>query len=311
MSDIRNPLALAGRRALVGGAAAALALSLAAVPTASAQESTFDDATLTWGVNGYAQEGVFSAWRFFDAQGDAEILEGSTDGGAGTQTEYTPAEFPATSMPSDATPNAAKFTGGDGTRSADGVVTVDWDGEFTVNAYAEALGAPDETFRDPSLTINPDGSGTLVFDLHFAEAVDQSGDPTPAVDLPDTELLTFSPGAVDVAEDGTITMNADFDNVEYNPTDAVGTTEQARNCTTPQVWGAFPPEFIDALHYSVRAHYYTTSCGLQQSSKGPLPVQLSNVPAPVADDDDNDDNGGDGQDSGLFGSLGNLFGSLG
>lgn len=298
---------------MVGGAAAALAVGLAAVPAASAQENTFDDATMIWGVNGYAQQGIFAAWRFFDAQGDAEILEGTTRGGTGTQTEYTPAQFPATSMPNDATPNAAKFTGGDGSRDANGVVTIDWEGEFTVNAYPASYGAPDETFRDPSLTINPDGSGTLVFDLHFAEAVGMDGEPTPEVDLPDTELLTFSPGAMDVAEDGTITLNADFANVEYNPADTVNTQAQTRTCESPQIWGAFPPEFIDALHYSVRAHYYTTSCGIQQSFKAPLPVQVSGVPAPEdVDDNDGGDNGGDnGQDSGIFGSLGNIFGSLG
>lgn len=275
MKSSPNRLALAGRRGLVLGAAAALLTGIVATPAAQADESlagTIDDASFVWGISGYAQVGVFGPWVFKSPTGDAQLLSGGVSGG--TQTEYVPAAFPATSFPANLvtqgkTPNAVKYTGGEGTRDADGNVTIDWDGDFTFNGYPASFNAPDEKLSDPSLTVNADGSGALSFDVIIAAGVDIDGNPTEETNAGRTTTLTFGAGAADVAQDGTITLDPDYANVTY----AAGA--QDTSCTGDNVWGAWPVEFIDAVADSVRPHYYNTGCGGTQNTKGPLPVQLN------------------------------------
>ena len=273
MKDIRTRLALAGRRSTVVGAATALLIGAVTAPVAQAEPVTagsISDGTLIWGVSGYAQEGVFAPWKFVGANGDAEILEGSVSGGA--QAEYAPAPFPATSYPATGTaagktPNAAKFTGGEGTRNEDGTVTIEWDGDFTINAYGGSFGAPDETFADPILTLHPSGAATVSFEVTVDAGQDIDGNDSPAVDAGRITLLDVSASGFS-REGSTIKLNPNFAGVEYH-------TGQTRTCTSPDVWGAWPTSFIDALPESVRAHYYSTGCGGKQNLKGALPAQLT------------------------------------
>lgn len=241
-------------------------------PVATAQTvstGNISDGSLVWGVSGYAQDGIFGPWTFGDTEGNATILEGSV--GSGTQTEYVPAAFPATSYPAslaDAgkTPNAVKFTEGRGTRNSDGQVTIRWDGEFTINAYGGSLGAPDETFSDPILTMQPDGSTEVSFDVHIGEGRDSGGAPSPAVDAGRLTLLTIDASGYSRYR-GTIQLNPNYAGVEYH-------TGQNRSCTAPDVWGAWPAAYIDALPSSVRGHYYSTACGGKQNLKRALPAHV-------------------------------------
>ena len=253
------------------GAALALLAGVVAAPAAQAQETTpgtVSDASFVWGVSGYAQKGIFGAWRFFDAAGDASVLAG------GTQTGYDPAQFPATSMPNlnGKTPNAVKFADGEGARDAAGTTTIEWDGEFTFNAYPASYNAPDETLTDPTLTINADGSGSLAFDVIIGAGVDLDGNPAPETNAGRKNVVNFGTGAATVASDGTITLVPEYAGVEYS--DSAG-SEQARDCSAPSVWGSWPAEFVSAVSPSVRPHYYSTGCGGLNNNKGPLPLAVN------------------------------------
>ncbi|AWH94779.1 hypothetical protein [Dietzia psychralcaliphila] len=275
MKSSRSRLALAGRRGTMMGATLALLAGVVAVPAAQAQDTTpgtVSDASFVWGISGYAQKGIFGPWRIFDASGDASALVGSVSGG--TQTEYAPGAFPATTMPvrlvdgQQATPNAIKFSDGEGNRNAEGAVTIDWDGEFTFNAYPANLNAPDETLADPTLIVNADGSGELEADVTIGAANDMSGNPTPEVNAGRTMVLSFGTGAAQVAQDGTITLSPEYAGVQHNG------GAQDRTCTTPNVWGAWAPEWLAAVPGSVHPHYYNTGCGGDQNLKRPLPLQV-------------------------------------
>lgn len=268
----RSRPAHAGRRGALVGAAVALLAGALVPPVAGAQSvtpGTISDASFVWGVSGYAQKGVFAPWNFVGAQGDAALLPGSV--GSGTQTEYTPAAFPATSFPADLaqagkTPHAVKFTGGEGTREADGTVTIEWDGDFTVNAYGASFGAPNEVFSDPVLELDPSGAAEISFEVSVGAGQDQQGNPTPEVNAGRKTVMTVSPEGYSTSG-GVISLVPDFAGVEYH-------TGQVRTCSGGDVWGSWPAGFVDAVPESVRSHYYSTGCGGLQNSKGALPVQL-------------------------------------
>lgn len=253
------------------GAALALLAGVVAAPAAQAQDTTpgtITDASFVWGISGYAQEGVFGAWRFLDPTGDASALVG------GTQTEYNPPQFPATSMPdlNGKTPNAVKFVDGEGARDAAGKTTIEWDGEFSFNAYPSSYNAPDETLADPTLTVNADGSGSLSFDVIVGAAEDQAGNPTPEVNAGRQNVVKFGAGAATVAPDGTTTLAPEYAGVEYSNS---ADRKQVRDCLAPSVWGSWPVEFVSAVSPSVRSHYYSTGCGGLSDNKAPLPLQVN------------------------------------
>lgn len=274
MRNTRSRLALAGRRGTVLGAAFALLAGVVAAPAAQAQDhapGTISDASFSWGVSGYAQKGIFGAWRFIDASGDASVLRGSVSGGG--QTEYTPAPFPATSLPDLAgkTPNAVTFADGEGVRAADGTVTIDWDGEFTFNAYPAMYNAPDEKLSDPTLTVRADGSGSLAMDVVIGAGVDLEGNPTTETNAGRKTVVSFGAGGATVAADGTVTLTPEYAGVEYTN---VGDAAQSRTCAAPSVWGSWPADFVSAISPSVRPHYYSTGCGGLNDAKAPLPLQV-------------------------------------
>ncbi|MDV8001039.1 hypothetical protein [Rhodococcus sp. IEGM 1408] len=276
MKTSRSRLALAGRRGTMLGAALALLAGVVAAPAAQAQETTpgtVSDASFVWGVSGYAQENPtpFGPWKMLDTTGDASFLTGSISGGS--QTEYTPAPFPATSMTTklvggvQSTPNAVKFSDGEGTRDANGTLTIGWDGSFTYNAYPVNIGAPSETITDPSLTVEADGSGSLTAGFDVGSGAGMGGEPSPPENLGRQTIATFSPGAMTASPTGVVTIAPDYKGV-------VNTESQIDDCIGSNVWGSWPADFVSALPASVRPHYYSTGCGGTQNYKGALPFQV-------------------------------------
>lgn len=250
---------------------------LATAPAHAAVTPT-DDATLTWGLNGYAQKGIFGPWTFSDLTGNVTQLVGSVSGG--TQSEYVVDPVPATSMPANTgtqkTPNAVKFTAGAGTADpATGAADLSWTGSYTVNAYPPQFGAPDEIYSNPELDIAADGSGELTMNFALGEGVDMEGNPIPAQDFGRLTLLTF--GAGSDAETATgIRLTPAYQGVEVTVPDG---SEQVRNCTPGSGatgwWGSWPAEFVTTAPASVRPHFYSTGCGGMQDNKPPLPVDLN------------------------------------
>lgn len=291
------------RRAIAGAAAAALTatglsvLSVAASPAhadtahteaahaeAAAAEIPVTAATLTWGLSGYAQKGIFGPWTFKDLTGDAEQLTGSVSGGS--QTEYAVDPVPATSMPASSpqkTPNAVRFSEGTGTKdSATGDISVTWDGSYTVNAYPPQFNAPNEIYSDPQLSLDAEGNGTLTMGFALGAGVDMAGNPTPAQDFGRLPLLRFSEGSVDRTGLDSFRATPDYQGITVTLPE--GAT-QTSDCTTDNGatgwWGSWPQEFIDAIPGSVRPHFYSSGCGGNQDLKPALPVDVDLAIAPT------------------------------
>lgn len=268
------------RRWVAGAAAGALAagtfLAGAAAP-AQAAEDNVDDATFVWGLNGYAQRGIFGPWTFKDLTGNVEQLVGSVSGGS--QTEYVVAPVPATSMPPSspqATPNAVKFTDGTGTIDPEtGAGQLSWAGSYTVNAYPAQFNAPNEVYRDPLLTVNADGSGELSVDFGLGAGVDMEGNPTEPEEFGRLTLVTFSPGSLSNQTENGYRVTPDYQGVEVDLPDG-GT--QTRTCTTDGGatgwWGSWAPEFVTTVPTSIRPHFYSTGCGGMQDFKPALPFDV-------------------------------------
>lgn len=278
------------RRSVAGLAAAALTtaglsvLGVATAPTATAEGAAtpVSAATLTWGLNGYAQKGIFGPWTYKDLTGNVTQLVGSVSGGS--QTEYVVDPVPATSMPAS-TPqksaNAVKFTGGTGTKDATGAVDVTWDGSYTVNAYPANFNAPNEIYSDPELTLDAEGNGELTMNFALGAGVDMSGNPTEAQDFGRLPLLEFSEGSVTPKSLGAFRAKPDYQGVTVTVPEG-GT--QTTSCTTDGGatgwWGSWPQEFIDAIPGSVRPHFYSTGCGGMQDNKPALPIDVDLAIAP-------------------------------
>ncbi len=259
------------------GAVAALALSgLAFAAPAQAAPSDVDDATLTWGLNGYAQQGIFGPWTFKDLTGDVTYLAGAT------QTEYVTPVFPATSFPANArsgpNPNAVKFSSGTGTVDPEtGAAELSWDGSYTVNAYPAIYNAPNEIYSDPQLTVAADGSGELTFDFTIGAGTDMSGNPFEEAAFGRVTLATFSAGSISGLDEDGFRLRPDFEGVVL---DSAVVQNQTLTCTAPSLAGAWPAEFVETLAgnsagASVASHFYSTGCGGNQDLKPALPMDIA------------------------------------
>jgi len=269
------------RRASSMIATAALAgatlVGLGTAAPAQAAPTPISNASLTWGLNGYAQVGIFGPWIFKDVTGNVTQLVGSVSGGS--QTEYVVDPVPATSMPVSTpqkTPNAVKFTAGTGTADPDtGVATLSWTGSYTVNAYPPQYNAPNEIYSNPQLTVAADGSGQLTMNFALGAGEDMGGTPTPAQDFGRVTLLTFDAGSSARTEPDAFRLTPDYQGVEVTLPDG---SAQVRNCTTDGGatgwWGSWPQEFVSVIPGSVRPHFYSTGCSGMQDYKPALPLDL-------------------------------------
>ena len=295
-----TPRSRLGRRLLAVATAGALALgalSFAVAPaqaappapvpaetSGSGQPSYVDNATFTWGVSGYAQKGIFGPWRFLNPTGNATLLNGNT------QTEYTAAPVPATSMPAaggtvPTNPNAVKFTAGTGAVDpTTGAGKLSFTGSYTTNAYPANLNAPDETYTDPVLTIAADGAGTLTAGFALGAGTDMEGNPVPAQNFNRLTIAEFAAGSL-----SNKTVNGYRATPKYQGVAATipaDQTQQVTNCAG--TWGAWPQGFITAMTgspvgKSVAPHFYSTGCGGLQDNKPQLPIDISftaNKPSP-------------------------------
>ncbi|MDO9456735.1 Ig-like domain repeat protein [Nocardioides sp.] len=246
-------------------AATPVVLTATSVPAHAAPQQV-SGATFTWGLNGYAQKGVFGPWRLPASTGNATPLLGTTSNGS--QSEY--AALPGdTSMPASSpqrTPNAVKFVLGTGTADpATGAMTLAWSGSYTVNAYPASYHAPDEIYADPRLTTAADGSGALTLDVTIGAGVDIDGNPSPARHLGRLTVLSFGAGA-DVVSGDTFRLTPAYQGVTV--------TEDPAQATCSGTWGSWPAAFVNAMPASVSPHFYSSSCGGLNDNKPPLPVDV-------------------------------------
>lgn len=268
----------------VGVAAAGLTLQSGA--PAAAAETDVSDATLTWGLSGYAQAGIMGPWNVKDLTGDVQLLDGSVSGG--DQSTYVVDPIPATSMPASDpqdTPNAVHFTDGTGTTDPETAATeVSWSGSYTVNAYPAQFNAPNEIYSDPVLSLDASGDGELTMDFTLGAGQDMMGNPTPRQELGRLTILSFSAGSVVGTGDESFRATPDYQGVEVEIPEGEG-SQQTRTCTTDGDatgwWGSWPADFVNSIPSSVRPHFYSTGCGGMQDRKPPLPIDVT-VPAAPA-----------------------------
>lgn len=262
---------------MVGSTAMAAPAATPAIPRVAADVADVSTATFTWGISGYAQDGIFGPWVIKDLAGDATLLEGTVSDG--DQTQYVVEPIPATSMspsePQD-TPNVVQFAGGSGSADPEtGAATLTWTGSYTVNAYPTTFGAPNEVYSDPALSIAEDGSGSLTMDVTIGEGQDMLGQPTPAVDLGRLTMMTFDAESGDRIGSDSFRYTPDYQGVEV---EVASGSEQTRSCSTDDGatgwWGAWPQELVTAIPESVRPHFYSTGCAGKQDNKPPLPVDV-------------------------------------
>ncbi len=195
-------VSLLGAGALAAATLAVVTPSAGAAPAASTASDTVSEATFTWGLSGYAQDGIFGPWTFKDPTGDARYLAGdvSTVPNTSPQQVYRVDPVPTTSFPTSKAgkaPNVVQFTGGDGTvdRST-GAAELSWSGSYTVNAYPAQYGAPDEIYADPQLDVEPDGSGTLTMRFTIGAGQSMTGEAFPAKDFGRLTIATFDAGSL-------------------------------------------------------------------------------------------------------------------
>lgn len=285
MSTTRSHLRRRLSAVLTAGALSAATITLAA-PVHAADvpgEASGDgprrgvtDATFTWGLSGYAQKGIFGAWTFKELDGNVTALDGAS------QTEYSTDPVPATSFPTNAAKpkaNAVKFTQGTGViNPSTGAGKLSWTGKYVVNAYPAQYKAPNETYKDPQLTVAADGSGTLTVDFSIGAGQDQLGNEFPAQEFGRLKLATFDAGSLSAQSGTGFRVTPDYQGVEN------GLSGQDKTCTTAGGatgwWGSWPQEFITALNshssgQSVLPHFYSTSCGGMQDNKPPLPFDVT------------------------------------
>lgn len=283
----RRLIAVLSAGTLAAGALALSASPAQAVPAAVPATTTgsgpayVDDATFTWGVSGYAQKGIFGPWTFKDATGNVTLLSGAS------QTEYTVAPVPATSMPPQGgqvppNPNAVKFSAGTGVvDTATGAGKLSWTGSYTVNAYPANFNAPNEIYTDPILTIAADGSGSLTVDFGIGAGVDMSGNPFDAVSFGRLPVADFAAGSLSNLTPNGYRATPKYQGVEV--TIPEGQTAQNRTCTTASGatgwWGSWPQAFLTAMTgssagQSVAPHFYSTGCGGMQDNKPQLPIDV-------------------------------------
>ncbi|GAA1751917.1 S-layer homology domain-containing protein [Aeromicrobium alkaliterrae] len=284
---LRRALATAFAATLaLGGVVMATTTPAAAAPaTGTSPSSAISGATLVWGLNGYAQDGIFGPWTFKDFAGNATYLEGNVVGtaaptNANPQTEYNVSPVPATSFPVSKTgrqANAVKFSAGTGTKIGD-VTTISWTGSYTVNAYPAIYNAPNEIYANPTLTINADGSGVLKMSFKIGAGTSMTGTPFEEKDFGRVSLATFDAGSITSTGTNTFRIDPDFNGVNS------GISNQTTSCTTGTGWaGSWPTEFVQALNshesgQSVVAHFYSTGCGGRNDNKPALPIDVTYAP---------------------------------
>jgi hypothetical protein len=224
---------------------------------ATAAATAVDGAQLEWAYSRYAQHGVFGAWSM-KATG-AKVSTGTANGKA------------VSGLDADAatTFNLVRFDDGEGTLDPEtGAGTIAWadTGDWVLNAYNGQYGAPDETLRDPVLTIEADGSGDLSFEAYIPAGLDMSGNPAPAAGPTRIAIATFSSVSF---ENGVITAVPDYAGRAY-PTSAGSPWTSCDGAG-----GSWPTAWIDFLPSSVQAHYYSTSCAGLNLMKPPVAFTVS------------------------------------
>lgn len=166
--------------------------------------------------------------------------------------------------------NQVVIVGGTGAvDSATGAGTIQWTGSFTVAMYG---GMTYWSASNPRLTIDPDGSGTLVAELSGYSA-SQSGaaawSALPATTATLAKISTVS-GLTDT---GFIARTS------YLGTDLGTGVQAAKTAQNAAYWGSFPADMVAFQELTGQAAYWYTSGGGHDAAKVALDISVNYEPA--------------------------------
>ncbi|GAA3669178.1 HtaA domain-containing protein [Microbacterium marinilacus] len=245
-------------------------LTVTAPAALPATETAYTGIELEWTGSGEMQAAPpFGGSNFFSAgesDGTEATYSADADGARILQLAETGAETPATWAT-----RAAHISGGgtqlvrlsDGTATVrpDGSAVIEWDASWSVNFYG---GLVPFTIADPLLTVDADGTGTLVADLTGYASSQENA--TEKVRLEgvyeDVVIATFRD--VDVDVEGAVTISPDYAGVEV----AVPESVSAQNRTVDG-WGAWPQSFVDFQLDTGLSSYWYSSGGVADGKKAP------------------------------------------
>lgn len=281
------------RAALAAAAIVAVGLSTFAALPASAAELDVSDAVLTWGVTNEANSGAFfggcnflsagvagntgssRVWTesdgFYSASaGNVEIVKPNAAGDGTTNPTWgTKCQTPAgTNVNTSATSwSDTKVTISAGSGHVDpatGEASIQWDGDFSVVFYG---GLTYWTARDPLLTVDAEGNGTLTATASGYGASMQDTNVWETIAPREITLANLTGVVVD--EDG-FTVTPDYLGVSA-PADA---GQVAPSSSNSAYWGSFPSDFVDFQFLTGQSSYWFSS-GLSSDVKKPaLPVTV-------------------------------------
>ncbi len=284
-----------GRRAITGLAVTAVAATtvLAAGGTASAASATVSDVTLAWGLSGEQGGGAFNgscnflsagtagdtgssrAWTEGDGfyksvAGDVTIEKPNASGAFVAPTWATKCQTPAgtPANPASATSltgNRVTFAKGSGTVDvAANTAAISWTGSFTSAFYG---GLTYWSAKDPALTVNTDGTGTLTATV--------SGYGTDQADT--TKWTTIAPRTVTLATLKNVTVSAS--GITVTPaysgvavTIPASNTQQAGSGAT---FGSFPQSFVNFQLLTGQSSYWYSSGGSRDAAKPATPLSVA------------------------------------
>ncbi len=201
------------------------------------------------------KEGTYSA-----AAGSVRIFHVSPGGGEALATYGTRA-----SHVSSASEQLVRLYGGRGRIEEDGAAAISWDGAFSVNFYG---GLAPFTLTDPELTVDPDGSGTLLAEL--SGCASSKANPTECIPFaPQADVTVATFAGVEVDPVGTVSIAPNYAGVEisvlppHTPQDRVG-----------DGWGAWPQSFVDFHVKTGLSSFWYSSGGSADADKKPNPLVI-------------------------------------
>ncbi|MEU4096902.1 hypothetical protein AB0F62_31660, partial [Streptomyces sp. NPDC026673] len=279
------------------GVVSAAGMMVAGGAPASAASVSVTDATFAWGLSGEQGGGAFFGGCNFLSAGKAGNTGSSrlwtqADGLYSTHSGNVTVEKPNTSgdyteptwatkcqdpngtavsagSTNSLTRNRVVFSNGTGTiDTAAHTASIHWTGSFTSVFYG---GLTYWSATDPTLTVNPDGTGTLTATATGYGA--DMNDPGKWVPLPTTTITLATFNNIDLGANG-VTVTPDY--LGQSVTVPSGTTGQPAKSPTNQAhWGSFPQDFVDFQQLTGQSSYWFTSGGARDAAKPATPLTLT------------------------------------
>lgn len=264
----------AARLATLGAAAAAL-VAVTASPAAAASipagGMTVEHAALDWsgstvmqtplpfgpGFYHYFSAGISDGTEatYKGAEGNAEVLL-EAEGPEVVATWATHTNFGAAAGHHQ----VVRLLNGTGRLEADGSAKISWDATFSVNFYS---GSVPFSVEDPTLTVNPDGTGELTATLSgcTASKTDPEAPCTPFTPSPEAQIATFS--GVHIDPEAALTVTPDYAGVEVESTPAQNRAVEG--------WGAWPQAMVTFQDQTGLSSYFYSSGSGEDPKKPSLP----------------------------------------